>query len=42
LREWKGCSPLTVRLLGWALTLLIAAVLAIAYGNYLASASTAS
>lgn len=37
LREWYGCRPLTLRVLGGALTVLVAAVLALAYGNYLGS-----
>ncbi len=39
LREWRGCRPRTLRVLGLALTVLVAAVLAIAYGNYLGSAA---
>lgn len=39
LREWRGCQPRTMRVLATALTVLVTAVLAIAYGNYLGSAS---
>jgi L-rhamnose-H+ transport protein len=39
LREWRGCQPRTLRVLGAALTVLVGAVLALAYGNYLGSAA---
>jgi L-rhamnose-H+ transport protein len=40
LREWRGCRTRTVRVLALALTVLVAAVLTIAYGNNLGSASS--
>lgn len=36
MREWKNCSAVTMRLLVLALLVLIAAVLLLTYGNYLA------
>lgn len=35
LREWAGCRPRTLASLGAALAVLLAAVLALTYGNYL-------
>lgn len=35
LREWTGCRPRTLAALGAALLVLLAAVLALTYGNYL-------
>ncbi len=37
MREWKNCSPKTMRLLWIALAVLITAVLLLTYGNYLGS-----
>jgi L-rhamnose-H+ transport protein len=37
LKEWKGCSTRTIRLLMLALVVLVAAVLLLTYGNYEAS-----
>lgn len=39
LREWKGCRPRTLGALGAALVVLLAAVLALTYGNYLGAAA---
>jgi L-rhamnose-H+ transport protein len=38
MREWKNCSNSTMRVLWVALTVLIAAVLLLTYGNYLGNA----
>ena len=35
LREWSGCRSRTLAALGAALVVLLAAVLALTYGNYL-------
>ncbi len=39
LREWRGCRARTVRTLSFALTVLVAAVLIIAYGNNVGSSA---
>ena len=41
LREWQGCRPRTWSSLGAALLVLLSAVLALAYGNYLGDSSAA-
>jgi len=41
LREWQGCRPRTWSSLGAALLVLLSAVLALAYGNYLGDSSVA-
>ncbi|MCX6970683.1 MAG: rhamnose:proton symporter [Verrucomicrobia bacterium] len=41
LREWQGCRPRTWSSLGAALLVLLSAVLALAYGNYLGAALAA-
>jgi L-rhamnose-H+ transport protein len=41
LREWAGCRPRTLASLGAALVVLLAAVLALTYGNYLGDAPAA-
>lgn len=37
LKEWLNCRPLTIRMLVYALLMLISAVLLLAYGNYAGS-----
>ena len=41
LREWAGCRPRTLASLGAALVVLLTAVLALTYGNYLGDAAAA-
>ncbi len=39
MKEWKNCSPATIRLLSIALIVLVAAILILTYGNYLGGLS---